>query len=1171
MKNSNTTLLEGETYIHLFPRFFSWTSIALYLFLFNLIYSPTLAIAQCKTDEHTEDICTQTIGLHESINDNRQLILDNIAIHPDGSINNSSTIDTTTWNSWVNEIPNRTIPVVFHILHLCGPENISDAQIHDALQTVNEDFAGVNQEMLAFQEFFDPTSPKYIGINGYGSIGLRFELATQDKFGNASNGIVRTRTPYTSNGSIYERDLKTENNWPRDQYLNIYVVDDIGVQASAYAQFPSTVANDPILDGVVIDHRYLGYIGTSLVKYNTRRHILTHEIAHCFGLEHTWGRTNGPGVSDNCNDTAPYSADDDICDTPNTIGFSSSEYYRQISAIYPDSIQFDYTEQDGSTYSVNTNSFLSDYIISLSDWLIGNDFSSIPNSCNSNFSSDCIDPNTPDNIFNFMDYGSEFMFSKGQINMMIACLNSTVAERNKIGQANQNALTYIPDSLASITFDTYNFEESILNDNTIDPSGILIKLSEGNFLSNNLVLSTNPDLSNFGLTPEVEILSNTQARIWFSGIYNASAPFLDGIDSLEIELDTSQIFTNGKALWNASANSLKLSGFSLFMRDSPSLFGSVDGPIRYYYQDYAINPDDRYVNPDVCLDNEIAALNGFDFVYEDVALNPLFKFLYLVNVPTGQIDEAGFYFAADSDFQVEILCFKDSIKNQIALVNSNDDIVNIASSTEYRSVSNFSTSTELLTESFLENLNVLDGNGQAYLACKVPYLGCDDAYFYSWIHLQIEKDSTGFTNICLKETEFGNEINPTSYVIDPLQDCGNPTVVNQNYLTISRLAIDGNTINTSSGNGYTDYTTDPTKNIIVDALQTYPLEIDATGISNTQNELENEATYIIYLDKNQNDIFESDERILIETLREQDRAGTAYQGIDLSLSLGIPPLPAGNYKMRIILSIYPYNNGFEYYILNPCNEIDYGEIEDYLLVVENGCSENSENLRLFVNVILEGAYLGWGSQIMSDHLFNNHIILLPEHQPYSNPPYNYPGTETLNNNGTNAVDWVLIELRLDPADPASTIDRRAGILRPDGKVVDPIINKLGLSFCNIDPDESYYVVVRHRNHLDIVSASPIKANQTIDFTRDLNSVYVGSMSGLVQLKDMGTGEFAMFAGDYNQDLYIQTSDYDVWKNNPAENNTYSIVDGNLDGVIQTTDYDLWFANKAKMTPPWIQY
>ena len=41
---------------------------------------------------------------------------------------------------------------------------------------------------------------------------------------------------------------------------------------------------------------------------------LTHEIGHYFGLPHTWGGSNTPGLPSNCG------LDDGIADTPNTTG-----------------------------------------------------------------------------------------------------------------------------------------------------------------------------------------------------------------------------------------------------------------------------------------------------------------------------------------------------------------------------------------------------------------------------------------------------------------------------------------------------------------------------------------------------------------------------------------------------------------------------------------------------------------------------------------------------------------------------------------------------------------------------------------------------------------------------------------------------------------------------------
>ena len=40
-----------------------------------------------------------------------------------------------------------TIPIVFHILHQNGPENISDSQVRDGLRILNEDFSKNNLDI----------------------------------------------------------------------------------------------------------------------------------------------------------------------------------------------------------------------------------------------------------------------------------------------------------------------------------------------------------------------------------------------------------------------------------------------------------------------------------------------------------------------------------------------------------------------------------------------------------------------------------------------------------------------------------------------------------------------------------------------------------------------------------------------------------------------------------------------------------------------------------------------------------------------------------------------------------------------------------------------------------------------------------------------------------------
>jgi hypothetical protein len=70
------------------------------------------------------------------------------------------------------------------------------------------------------------------------------------------------------------------------------------------------------------------------------------------------------------------------------------------------------------------------------------------------------------------------------------------------------------------------------------------------------------------------------------------------------------------------------------------------------------------------------------------------------------------------------------------------------------------------------------------------------------------------------------------------------------------------------------------------------------------------------------------------------------------------------------------------------------------------------------------------------------------------------------------VDWVLVELRAK-GDPASVLASRAALVRRDGQVVDVD----GLSPIAFPvPVGEYHVAVQHRNHLGVMTASPLRLN-----------------------------------------------------------------------------------------------
>lgn len=201
-----------------------------------------------------------------------------------------------------------TVPVVFHVVHNYGPENITDAQIYDAVNVMTKDFTLQNSDTINIYSTFKPL---------IANVGITFKLAQIDPNGNCTNGIDRIASIKT-----YSGDNSTKfNPWPQGKYLNIWVVNKIASGAAGYAYYPGgTSAN---YDGIMILYDYVGSIGQSTV--GTSR-ALTHEVGHFLNLQHVWGSTNDPGVScgnDNVSDT-PQTKGWDHCPTPATAKICNS-------------------------------------------------------------------------------------------------------------------------------------------------------------------------------------------------------------------------------------------------------------------------------------------------------------------------------------------------------------------------------------------------------------------------------------------------------------------------------------------------------------------------------------------------------------------------------------------------------------------------------------------------------------------------------------------------------------------------------------------------------------------------------------------------------------------------------------------------------------------------------
>lgn len=202
-----------------------------------------------------------------------------------------------------------TIPVVFHVLHNGGAENISKEQIMSALAILNRDYAMLNPDTISVQAPFQSIRSK---------ADIKFVLATKAPNGACFSGITRTQSTATSNGEDGQAQVNAiiagndvyNGQWPGNKYLNVFICQDIG-GAAGYTTNPGVWNATSMGNGIWVLSTYVGDIGTS-TTYTSR--TLTHEVGHWLNLSHVWGGTNNPGVS--CGNDA-------VADTPACIGSTS--------------------------------------------------------------------------------------------------------------------------------------------------------------------------------------------------------------------------------------------------------------------------------------------------------------------------------------------------------------------------------------------------------------------------------------------------------------------------------------------------------------------------------------------------------------------------------------------------------------------------------------------------------------------------------------------------------------------------------------------------------------------------------------------------------------------------------------------------------------------------------
>jgi hypothetical protein len=368
-----------------------------------------------------------------------------------------------------------TIPTVFHIIHQNGEENISDAQVLSCLQAMNEDFSNTNPNI-------GDLHPAFWGLEG--DTQVVFALPTKDPDGNPTTGINRHYDPNFVNGD--DIAMKQTYGWPRDMYLNIYVVYSAsGGNSSGFSYLPADVDDWPEYDGIVASHWAVGTTGTAIPSHYR---LVSHEAGHWANLYHTWGTTAGQGTQRACRQ------DDYVDDTPNCTGFWGGD-------------------PDGQG---NGGCFV-----------------------------DRVSCNTHDMIQNHMDYSfCPIVFTIGQADRMRAALHSSVSQRNNLWSPANLAATglgepipsldmYVGDIAMSLTLKGKNYKAeavvTILDENgspqagaTVyaDWTGIVNGSSSGTTAADGTVTLTSPQTRTTGGTFIITITNVTHATNTYNPALN---------------------------------------------------------------------------------------------------------------------------------------------------------------------------------------------------------------------------------------------------------------------------------------------------------------------------------------------------------------------------------------------------------------------------------------------------------------------------------------------------------------------------------------------------------------------------------------------------------------------------------------------------------------------------
>jgi hypothetical protein len=201
-----------------------------------------------------------------------------------------------------------------------------------------------------------------------------------------------------------------------------------------------------------------------------------------------------------------------------------------------------------------------------------------------------------------------------------------------------------------------------------------------------------------------------------------------------------------------------------------------------------------------------------------------------------------------------------------------------------------------------------------------------------------------------------------------------------------------------------------------------------------------------------------------------------------------------------------------------------------------------------IKTYLEGPYQAGGSMTTA-------LGSIPTTSPYADG-------RTVATVPDGVTDWVSVELRSSASGPA--LIQESFFLKSNGSIVDMDGTTTDLPLPGMATGD-YFIVVRHRNHLAIMSASEQTLSSSsaslYDFSTGLGQYY-GTDSN--RAKEVETGVFGMNAGDASASGTVDASDRsETW--NDRNQSGYLNADCNLSGTVDASDRSITWNNRNKST------